>query len=95
MSNLAQVMGKLGGLVRFHRKKAGLTQIQLADLAGVGKSTLYDIEKGKATVQIDSLFAVLTAMNISIQFSGPLSAAFEIWSKAQISEKRETSSSRR
>ena len=77
MSNLAQVMGKLGELVRFHRKKAGLTQIQLADLSGVGKSTLYDIEKGKTTVQIDSLFAVLTAMNISIQFSGPLNAAFE------------------
>jgi len=78
MTDLAQVMEKLGELVRFHRKKAGLTQIQLADLAGVGKSTVYDIEKGKATVQIDSLFAVLTVMNISMQFSGPLTAVFEI-----------------
>ena len=95
MSNLVQVMGKLGELVRFHRKKAGLTQIQLANLAGVGKSTVYDIEKGKATVQIDSLFVVLTAMNISIQFSGPLNAAFERWYATQTSDQRRTVSNRR
>jgi hypothetical protein len=30
-----------------------------------------------STVQINSFLAVLTAMNIDIQFSGPLSAAFK------------------
>ena len=87
MADLAQIMVRLGELVRFHRRKAGLTQIQLADLAGVGKATVYDIEKGKATVQINNLFAVFTVMNIDVQFSGPLSAAFERWSAAQSSDK--------
>ena len=87
MNNITQIVGRLGELVRFHRNKAGLTQIQLADLAGVGKSTVYDIEKGKSTVQIRSLFAVLAIMNIDVKFSGPLSAAFEKWSAAQSSDK--------
>ncbi len=87
MTNIVQIIGRLGKLVWFHRKKAGLTQIQLADLAGVGKSTVYDIEKGKSTVQINSLFAVLAIMNIDVKFSGPLSAAFEKWSADQSSDK--------
>jgi HTH-type transcriptional regulator/antitoxin HipB len=83
MNNLNQFVMKLGELVRFHRNKAALTQLQLAMLAGVGKTTVYDIEKGKTTVQINSLFAVLSVLNIQIQFSGPLLTAFNEWSSAK------------
>ena len=79
MSDIKQFMKKLGDLVRFHRRKAALTQMQLGDLAGVGKTTVYDIEKGKPTVQINSLFAVLNALNIQIKLSGPFTAAFNEW----------------
>ncbi|MCD4708642.1 MAG: helix-turn-helix domain-containing protein [Candidatus Sabulitectum sp.] len=72
-------MRKLGNLVRFHRRKAALTQMQLGDLAGDGKTTVYDIEKGKTTVQFDNLFAVLSALNIQIKLSGSLTAAFSEW----------------
>ena len=82
MSDLKQFMRKLGNLVRFHRRKAALTQMQLGDLAGVGKTTVYDIEKGKTTVQINSLFAVLNALNIRINLSGPFTAAFSEWAAA-------------
>lgn len=95
MGDVAQFMERLGKLVRFHRKKSGLSQIQLADLAGVGKSTVFDIEKGKATVQIDSIYAVLAVMNIDVQFSGPLIAVFEKWSAAQTSDKKKVASTRR
>jgi len=37
----------LGALVKEHRKKAGLTQLELANLAAVGKTTVFDIEKIK------------------------------------------------
>ena len=37
----------LGALVKDHRKNAGLTQLELANLAGVGKTTVFDIEKNK------------------------------------------------
>ncbi len=79
MRELNETMSRLGALVRFHRHKAGLTQIQLAELAGVGKATVYDIEKGKTTVQMDKLFPVLAVLNVDIDFSGPLDAAFEEW----------------
>jgi DNA-binding XRE family transcriptional regulator len=38
---------KISEIVLFHRKKSGLTRNQLADLAGVGKTVIYDIENGK------------------------------------------------
>lgn len=36
MSDLKQFRSKLGILVRFHRRKAALAQMQLGDLTGVG-----------------------------------------------------------
>ncbi len=65
-------MDDIGSIIRFHRKKAGLTQIHLARLAGVGKATIFDIEKGKRTVQWESLSRVFAALNISVSFHSPL-----------------------
>jgi DNA-binding XRE family transcriptional regulator len=41
----------LGLLVKEHRNQAGLKQLELANLAGVGKTTVFDIEKNKETVR--------------------------------------------
>ncbi len=62
----------LGTLVKDHRKKAGLTQLELANLAGVGKTTVFDIEKNKETVRWNSLMAVLQVLNIKLEFKSPL-----------------------
>ena len=45
---------KMSEIVVFHRKKSGLTRKQLADLAGVGKTVIYDIEKGKETIRFST-----------------------------------------
>ena len=63
---------KLKEIVLFHRKKSGLSRNQLADLAGVGKTVIYDIEKGKETIRFSTLQKVLTALNIKITFTSPL-----------------------
>ena len=63
---------KLNEIVLFHRKKSGLSRNQLADLAGVGKTVIYDIEKGKETIRFSTLQKVLTALNIKITFISPL-----------------------
>jgi HTH-type transcriptional regulator/antitoxin HipB len=63
---------KLNEIVLFHRKKSGLSRNQLADLAGVGKTVIYDIEKGKETIRFSTLQKVLKALNIKIIFSSPL-----------------------
>ncbi|MBB1194964.1 transcriptional regulator [Flavobacterium sp. SOK18b] len=62
----------LGAFIKDHRKKAGLTQLELADLAGVGKTTVFDIEKNKETVRLNNLFAVLRVLNIKVEFKSPL-----------------------
>ena len=43
---------EIGGLVVYSRKKSGLSQQQLAQLAGIGKTAVFDIDKGKETVQL-------------------------------------------
>jgi len=62
----------LGAFIKDHRKIAGLTQLQLADLAGIGKTTVFDIEKNKETVRFNNLLAVLQVLNIKIEFKSPL-----------------------
>ncbi|AEM71722.1 helix-turn-helix domain protein [Allomuricauda ruestringensis DSM 13258] len=62
----------LGSMVKDHRKKAGLTQLELANLAGVGKTTVFDIEKDKETVRWNNLLAVLEVLNIKVEFTSPL-----------------------
>lgn len=62
----------IGSIIRFHRKKAGLTQKQLANLAGVGKTAVFDIENGKNTVRLNTLTAVLSILNIHLEVQSPL-----------------------
>lgn len=62
----------LGGFIKEHRKQAGLTQLELANLAGIGKTTVFDIEKNKETVRWINLLAVLKVLNIEIQFKSPI-----------------------
>lgn len=49
---MAVNFGALSGMLRFHRKRSGLTQAQLALLAGVGKTVVFDAEHGKLSIQI-------------------------------------------
>ena len=67
---------KLNEIVLFHRKKSGLSRNQLADLAGVGKTVIYDIEKGKETIRFSTLQKVLATLNIKITFTSPLMEVF-------------------
>lgn len=67
---------KMSDIILFHRKESGLTRNQLADLAGVGKTVIFDIEKGKETIQFSTLQKVLKALNIKIVFTSPLMEVF-------------------
>jgi len=62
----------LSKIVWFHRKQAELTRNQLAELAGVGKTVIYDIEKGKETIRFSTLKKILNTLNIRIIFDSPL-----------------------
>lgn len=66
----------LAALIRRHRKQSGLSQQELAELAGVGKNLVYDLESGKDTVRWANLLKVLTVLNIRVEFHSPLLEAF-------------------
>ena len=63
---------ELGKYIRTPRKMSGLTQVQLADMVGVGKSVIYDLEKGKETVQLSTLVKILSGLNIKVKLQSPL-----------------------
>ncbi len=65
---------ELNTIIRFHRQESGLTQRDLADLAGVGKTAVFDLEKGKPTVRMDTLLKVCLALNIRLTLDSPLMA---------------------
>ncbi|MFW5821275.1 MAG: type II toxin-antitoxin system Y4mF family antitoxin [Bacteroidota bacterium] len=63
---------QLARIIKKHRKAAGLSQLQLAELAGVGKTVIFDIEKGKETIRLDTLRKILKVLNIEVRLSSPL-----------------------
>lgn len=63
---------ELAEVIRMHRKAAKLSRVQLAELAGVGKSVIYEIEKGKDSVQLNTLQKILKVLNIKIILTSPL-----------------------
>ena len=65
-------MTPLSQLIQSHRKKAGLTQAQLARLAGVGKTVVWDLENGKESVQWDTLQKIFRVLNITVEWRSPL-----------------------
>jgi HTH-type transcriptional regulator / antitoxin HipB len=61
----------LATIVKKHRKAAGLSQLRLAEMSGVGKTAVFDIEKGKETIQLDTLRKILAVLNIKVQLTSP------------------------
>jgi transcriptional regulator with XRE-family HTH domain len=78
----------LAKVIKFHRKKSGLSRNELSRISGVGKSTLFDIEKGKLAVQLDTLLKILTVLNMKIQFVSPLMIEFEKSKTAEIDHEK-------
>lgn len=68
---------QIGKMIRFHRKKSGLSQEGLAKLGGLGKTVIFDIEKGKLTIRLNTLLKILEVLNIQIKFQSPLMSLFE------------------
>ncbi|MCL9683616.1 helix-turn-helix transcriptional regulator [Legionella maioricensis] len=61
----------IANMVRYYRKQSGLSQKDFAKIAGIGKTALFDIEKGKETVQLNTLLKVLDVLNIQMKFDTP------------------------
>ena len=62
----------LARIIRKHRKAAKISQLQLAEMAGVGKTVVFDTEKGKETIKLNTLRKILKVLNIRVVLISPL-----------------------
>jgi HTH-type transcriptional regulator/antitoxin HipB len=62
---------EIAKIVHYCRKQSGLSQQELARLSGVGKTAVFDIEKAKETVQLNTLLKVLDVLNVRMKFETP------------------------
>jgi len=62
---------EIGTVVRQARVAQGLRQDQLAAAAGVGLRFLVELERGKPTVRLDKVLAVLHALGCRLDVTPP------------------------
>jgi len=64
----------IGNAIRQTRKKKQMTQGDLADVTGTSVKFISDVERGKATVQMDKVFDLILALGLQIYLTDtPLS----------------------
>ena len=73
----------LASLISYHRKQAGLSQVELALHAGVSRNVVQDLEAGKERASWRNLRAVLGVLNIRLKPAGPL---VDAWKKQRGTE---------
>jgi y4mF family transcriptional regulator len=66
MHDDAQLVPEWGLQVRARRRALGLTQSEVAELAEVAVRTVHAVEAGKATLRLDALHAVLSAVGLRL-----------------------------
>ena len=59
MTTEQPVRDDIGSFVRWRRRDNGLSQVELAELAGVGPRFVSELERGKKSVRLDAVNAVL------------------------------------
>lgn len=63
-----KILEQLGEQIKLARKRRKLTTTQVAERAGIDRTTLYHIEKGKPSVSIGAYFNVLRVMGLEKDF---------------------------
>ena len=75
---------QLGSLIAFHRKRAGITQVELASHAGVSRFVVQDLEAGAGRTTWKKIEAVLNVFNLRLEPEGPL---VEEWREGSVKER--------
>lgn len=63
-----KVMEQVGENIRLARKRRKLTTIQVAERAGMDRTTLYQIEKGNGSVSMAAYFNTLRVLGLQDDF---------------------------
>ncbi len=63
-----KIMEQVGENIKLARKRRKLTTIEVAERAGIDRSTLYQVEKGNASVSMGAYFNVLRVLGLQDDF---------------------------
>lgn len=63
-----RILEKVGENIRLARKRRKLTTIQVAERAGIDRTTLYNIEKGSGSVSMAAYFNTLRVLGLQEDF---------------------------
>ncbi len=64
-------MREVGQIVAHERKKQGVTQLELSQVADVGRRFVVDLEAGKPTLQAGKLLKVLSVLGVEVKLMIP------------------------
>jgi transcriptional regulator with XRE-family HTH domain len=65
---MSPIAVKFGRVIRQNRKNRGLSQEVLAELAGISRSFLSEVERGSTTPSLDTMQKIADALNESLSF---------------------------
>lgn len=63
-----KILEQVGENIKLARKRRRFTTIQVAERAGIDRSTLYEIEKGKSSVSLGAYFNTLRVLGLQDDF---------------------------
>lgn len=63
-----QTTAAFGAAIRRARKDQGLSQVELAARAGVGRPWLSELETGKRTAELGRALSVVSALGLAVTF---------------------------
>lgn len=69
MNQMARTAKQLGAEIRQQRTAQGLSQLALADLVGTGQKTVSMIENGNPGTRIETIFALLAALDMEMSLA--------------------------
>ena len=67
MNQVVRLPRQLGAIIQCERHRQGVTQTELADLAGTQQKTISAIENGSQGTKLDTLLRVIATLDLDIQ----------------------------
>jgi len=68
LPKFASLLEQMGENIKLARKRRKLTAVQVAERAGIARSTLYLVEKGDTSVAMGAYFNVLRVLGLQDDF---------------------------
>jgi transcriptional regulator with XRE-family HTH domain len=66
MYDIMNILENIGAVIRFRRKHLGMTQQDVAEIAGVQRQTISRVETGNGTVAVTTLALVAKVVGLDL-----------------------------